>query len=659
MYNTLLLLKVLLILFLTTNVYAALPPTRILDEGVDKGVFFKLDCVGAGIACTQSGITGTLSVSGGGAGLAEGDIDTSAELDAIINDNTGSGMIVFNDTAIMTSLTVNTALTLGAAGILSDNSIDSDDFVHEDWGEVTNASGSVVIDDSVTVTGWVMGASSATTPAEGDNDTSLATTAYVIAETADILDGTDAFTDMGGTDFIDNTHIEWGTGAGQVGTADIGVDTDKNFVTDAQLTVIGNTSGANTGDNDEVGTKNTGDMCTNDGSDVQCTVNTEAEFETAMDGLNFLLNTEVSSSADLAGLLSDEDKTGDCGADKFCVGGHTHSSYLSSETNDLETSDPPNVETTEIYIGTGSGTGAWAAMSTDATMANDGTVTVVDDSHAHVVGNIDSAASATWAGQISDEDNSGLCAANVFCMGGHEHAGASLTDNTEDQSTGCEEDKFLQADDSGGWECADAGGGEDDQTIDVLSFSDPNLSVSLEDDGEATQTVDISGLNIDPDNLDDEDQGDVDIDSDTWKVQEVQSGAISEAADIDNDIITNAQIADADQTDTKCFKYIESDGIDDADDFVSVWHNGTANAFLITSFWCETDADTVTGMLQVDDGAPADIEAVDIVCDDDEQQELAPDGDCEIAAGEELDWVTVSQTGSTVLTVCWTGNWVD
>ena len=65
------------------------------------------------------------------------------------------------------------------------------------------------------------------------------------------------------------------------------------------------------------------------------------------------------------------------------------------------------------------------------------------------------------------------------------------------------------------------GGGTDNQTIDVLSFSDPNLSVSLEDDGEATQTVDISGVNIDPDNLDDEDQGDVDISSDTWTVQAV------------------------------------------------------------------------------------------------------------------------------------------
>ena len=33
-----------------------------------------------------------------------------------------------------------------AAGELADNTVDSDDFVHEDWGEVTNATGSVVVD---------------------------------------------------------------------------------------------------------------------------------------------------------------------------------------------------------------------------------------------------------------------------------------------------------------------------------------------------------------------------------------------------------------------------------------------------------------------------------------------------------------------------------
>jgi len=52
-------------------------------------------------------------------------------------------------------------------------------------GELGGTWGAPTIDDSITVTGWVMGASTATTPAEEDNDTSLATTAYVQTEIAE------------------------------------------------------------------------------------------------------------------------------------------------------------------------------------------------------------------------------------------------------------------------------------------------------------------------------------------------------------------------------------------------------------------------------------------------------------------------------------------
>lgn len=49
-------------------------------------------------------------------------------------------------------------------------------------GELGNTWASPTLDDSVTVTGWVMGDSTATTPSADDNDTSLATTAYVQTE---------------------------------------------------------------------------------------------------------------------------------------------------------------------------------------------------------------------------------------------------------------------------------------------------------------------------------------------------------------------------------------------------------------------------------------------------------------------------------------------
>src|SRR3990170_2862021 len=45
------------------------PPLGIQDEGgTEAKPVFTLNCVGAGIACTQSGTTGTLTVGGGGSG---------------------------------------------------------------------------------------------------------------------------------------------------------------------------------------------------------------------------------------------------------------------------------------------------------------------------------------------------------------------------------------------------------------------------------------------------------------------------------------------------------------------------------------------------------------------------------------------------------------
>lgn len=67
----------ILFLLLATPVWASLPPTRILDEGTDQGVAFKFNCVGAGIVCSQSGITGTLTVAGSGSSTFTGQHDDS------------------------------------------------------------------------------------------------------------------------------------------------------------------------------------------------------------------------------------------------------------------------------------------------------------------------------------------------------------------------------------------------------------------------------------------------------------------------------------------------------------------------------------------------------------------------------------------------------
>ena len=54
-------------------------------------------------------------------------------------------------------------------------------------------------------------------------------------------------------------------------------------------------------------------------------------------------------------------------------------------------------------------------------------------------------------------------------------------------------------------------------------------------------------------------------------------GTAIDTSEITDDTITHADIADADQTDTKCL-YIE-DPVD-TDDLQSVWANKTANDFL-------------------------------------------------------------------------------
>ncbi len=65
-------------------------------------------------------------------------------------------------------------------------------------------------------------------------------------------------------------------------------------------------------------------------------------------------------------------------------------------------------------------------------------ITIDDDGHAHTTTSIsalvladdlDTFSSANLTGRLTDEDGSGLCAAGLICTGGHEHAGANLTDD--------------------------------------------------------------------------------------------------------------------------------------------------------------------------------------------------------------------------------------
>ena len=132
--------------------------------------------------------------------------------------------------------------------------------------------------------------------------------------------------------------------------------------------------------------------------------------------------------------------------------------------------------------------------------------------------------------------------------------------------------------------------------------------------------------------------------------------SVGNATTITADVITHADIADSDQADTKCF-YLEDPVA--ADDLKSVWRNSTANNFLLTEIWGESDQ-TVSFDLQIDDGTPADVSGTDIAPAAGEAEDTSLSGDTTLAASEELDLIITSVSGTpTWVSICWTGNWVD
>ena len=122
-------------------------------------------------------------------------------------------------------------------------------------GEVTSATGVTTIADTVTVTGWTMGTSAGTSPAADDDDTSLATTAYVQTE-INALGGTD-LTCAAGSCNVDSpvTSASAVTNATLTTalTVDTGTVTLTGNVANTSVLTIGagavGVSGSNTGDN--------------------------------------------------------------------------------------------------------------------------------------------------------------------------------------------------------------------------------------------------------------------------------------------------------------------------------------------------------------------------------------------------------------------------
>jgi hypothetical protein len=93
------------------------------------------------------------------------------------------------------------------------------------------------------------------------------------------------------------------------------------------------------------------------------------------------------------------------------------------------------------------------------------------------------------------------------------------------------------------------------------------------------------------------------------------------------------------------------------DDFKSIWY--TPIAATITSIWAESDQ-TVTFMLQTDDGSPSDMDTVDLAPAAGVASDTSLNGDYTVAAGDRVDMAVTSVANTpTWCSVCFTGTYDD
>lgn len=83
----------------------------------------------------------------------------------------------------------------------------------------------------------------------------------------------------------------------------------------------------------------------------------------------------------------------------------------------------------------------------------------------------------------------------------------------------------------------------------------------------------------------------------------------------------NATYGTATAVRQECFVLYKA--VADTDDVQSVWRPG--HEVLIRKVWCETDTGTVTMDIQIDDGTPADVMGVDLVCDSNGEEDTTID----------------------------------
>lgn len=169
-------------------------------------------------------------------------------------------------------------------------------------------------------------------------------------------------------------------------------------------------------------------------------------------------------------------------------------------------------------------------------------------------------------------------------------------------------------------------------------------------------------------NVSDTDFGDVTVSSGAWAVEDnshAHTTTTISGLDIGDDtnlaagrsLTLSGDSVESDAelyTDTKCIWFENPVA---TDDFKSIWF--AKQAATITSIWAESDQ-TVTFMLQVDDGSPADVDSVDLAPAAGTAEDTSLDGDATMAVGDRLDLATTSVSGTpTWCSICWTFTYDD
>lgn len=101
--------KALALLILTSTAVAENPPPRISDEGGGKAVYFNLDCTGAGVSCTTSGINATINVPGGGGAVIDVEEDNASVDASVTNLDFGSCFDVASSPAGEANISLDSA----------------------------------------------------------------------------------------------------------------------------------------------------------------------------------------------------------------------------------------------------------------------------------------------------------------------------------------------------------------------------------------------------------------------------------------------------------------------------------------------------------------------------------------------------------------------